>query len=528
MENKTVFERRWLMLDFARQRTFVREEVLLMLDMLKRLGYNGVGIYLEGAFSFAYAKGVVRRGAMTREDAKWLVAEAEKRGIFVFPMTNVVGHMEHFFSQERYRPMMMEGTENQLNFLDDKAKDFALTILHDLADAFGTGTVHIGGDETTLTEENKMLYAAFLADIAKTLLDEGLSVGIWDDMIWMDLPMVALFDRRVMIFDWSYYGHRPESPRYFKDEGFETVIVCPCDNTWEGIIPYQRLTGYLKAHKDIPVLPYEVEAFFDDAKNEGVYNGMHTNWENAYGRSFWVALTAIARSGLYMQGEIALAEEADEKIEMALFGRITPYSALTHLFQDDIQRKDLDFCWFTLLRQALYDGKHMESLLTKAMKELPSFPEEYEAVLERAEALLASWTPESAFEANCHRAMAAVITTVRAGCAIIKAARGYSLYKEASLLQFSDPEKSEALLLSVAGGFDAAICAVSAHASAFAKAIEGTGHTKADLDRLKDTEHILSLLLSELRLAISLSREVPLPRFELFIRRATHGTPIIR
>ena len=170
----------------------------------------------------------------------------------------------------------------------------------------------------------------------------------------------------------------------------------------------------------------------------------------------------------------------------------------------------------------------MESLLTKAMKELPSFPEEYEAVLERAEALLASWTPESALEANCHRAMAAVITTVRAGCAIIKAARAYSLYKEAALLQFSDPEKSEALLLSVAGGFDAAICAVSAHASAFAKAIEGTGHTKTDLDRLKDTEHILSLLLSELRLAISLSREVPLPRFELFIRRATHGTPIIR
>ena len=47
MENKTVFERRWLMLDFARQRTFVREEVLLMLDMLKRLGYNYVKVNAE-------------------------------------------------------------------------------------------------------------------------------------------------------------------------------------------------------------------------------------------------------------------------------------------------------------------------------------------------------------------------------------------------------------------------------------------------------------------------------------------------
>jgi hypothetical protein len=46
------FERKWFMCDYARQRVFIRDEFILWLDALKRLGYNGLGIYLEGAFDF--------------------------------------------------------------------------------------------------------------------------------------------------------------------------------------------------------------------------------------------------------------------------------------------------------------------------------------------------------------------------------------------------------------------------------------------------------------------------------------------
>ena len=529
MEQKApIFERRWLMCDLARQRTFVREEMTLWLDALARLGYNGLGIYLEGAFAFRHAKGVVRQGAMTAEDAKWVVAEGKKRGIFVFPMTNVVGHMEHFFWQERYRALRMEGTENQLNFLDPAAKDFAMAILHDYADAFGTELVHVGGDETTLTEENKMAYAAFLADICKTLLDEGIQPAIWDDMLWMDLPMVALFDRRVMIFDWNYYGHRPESPRYFKSEGFDKVVVCPCDNGWEGVICYQRTSGYLKARRDIPVTPEEVEAFFDDARNEGVYNGMLTNWENAFGRDIWAAWTAIARGGLFMNGQLSSGEAADERVEAALFGRTTPYSALTHLFQDEIQRTDLDFDWFMKLRSALFELHHLAPLLRKSMSALPSFPEEYDAVLEKAEALLASWEPESPFEARCRLGMVGVTALVRAGNALIKAGRGYALYKEAAEKQFTEQKEAKRLLGEVIALFAAAEAEVAAFSTTFGEVIAGTGHTEADLDRLADTRFLLALAVKELSTVLSLIEEVPLPLFERVINRISTGKPIIR
>ena len=66
----TLFTKRYFMFDYARQRSFVRSEFLLCLDALSRLGYNGVGLYLEGAFDFNTIPGVIRRGVMTKDDAK--------------------------------------------------------------------------------------------------------------------------------------------------------------------------------------------------------------------------------------------------------------------------------------------------------------------------------------------------------------------------------------------------------------------------------------------------------------------------
>ena len=57
-----VFKRRWFMWDLARQRRFDREEFLLVINKLADLGYNGLGLYLEGAFEFKSLGGVLREG----------------------------------------------------------------------------------------------------------------------------------------------------------------------------------------------------------------------------------------------------------------------------------------------------------------------------------------------------------------------------------------------------------------------------------------------------------------------------------
>lgn len=144
------------MMDLARQRTFVREEFILWLDAFKRLGYNGLGLYPEGAFDFESIPGVIREGVMTPEDARWAVEEGQKRGICIFPMTNVVGHMNHFFDQERNRPLMSSLRCDQMDFQSPEAEAFAMNIVHEYARHFNTDLIHIGGDETALPPETKM------------------------------------------------------------------------------------------------------------------------------------------------------------------------------------------------------------------------------------------------------------------------------------------------------------------------------------------------------------------------------------
>ena len=523
MENSICFERRWFMCDYARQRSFVREEFLLLLDGLARLGYNGVGMYLEGAFDFVSIPGVIREGVMTREDARWAVEEGKKRGIFVFPMTNVVGHMEHFFWQERFRDLCGKNPNlMEMNFLDERAEAFAMQIVHEYIDAFGTDFMHIGGDEVELTEETKVPYAQFLAKICKNLLDEGVTPAIWDDMIWWDQPLCEYFDRRVAIFDWNYYGHRKESPKFFRDAGFETVIACPSDNSWESFICTQHAEGYLRANKDIPVKANEVEAMFEDAKEASVYNGLFTNWENTYGANLWGQWTAFARGGLYMTGRLSAREENDDLIEETLFGRKTPYSAVTHVLQDDVPFDP----FFGMMRNALYKPEALRKLYT-CLHELDGVRKiDFYAATDKAEALLAEWTPTGDFEKNCRLSMFAICDMMRAARTLLAALDTTKEYTEAAKRQFEDKAFARSVLKKMHDAFDAAILSIEKYKGTHERAIEKTGHTRCDLARLTETEDILhrikALLAEE-----ALVERIPFKRFDRILDRATMGKFII-
>ena len=529
MSNVNSFTKRYFMCDFARQRSFARREFSLWLDALSRLGYNGVGLYLEAAFEFKSIPGIIREGVMTRADAAWAVEEGKKRGITVFPMTNVVGHMEHFFRQERYRDLLMDNTNyRQMNFFDPRAEEFAMRIVHEYSEAFGTGIVHIGGDETKLEPEERIPYAKFLAKICENLLNEGITPAIWDDMIWMDPELCECFDRRTFIFDWCYYGHRPESPGRLKELGFNDIIVCPCDNSWECFICRQHTTGWLHASKDIPVKPDEVEALFEDGQNAGVYGGMLTNWENSTGRNMWGQWTAFARGGLYMTGKISAREENDDLIEEVLFGRKTPYSAVTHLLQDKIPYEE-DSCYhesYFVMRKALFYPDAIIKLYEYLSKRKTTTVD-LTAVADEAKAMLDTWQPEGEFEELCANAMYAICGMIKAADALTKAVDGHKDYYRASLIQFEKPEEANRLLLSVASSFRNAICRVEDYSKLLGKAIENTGHTKTDLTVLAETCTKLDTvanIIDESAKAIDL---IPITRFERILSRAVNGEFIV-
>ncbi len=522
MSDNKIFDRRWFMCDYARLRVFVRDEFILWLDALQRLGYNGLGIYLEGAFEFESIPGVLREGVITYDDAKWIMDECAKRDIFVFPMTNVVGHMEHFFKQERFSDLVMENTDPplfQLNFFKDEAESFVMNIVHEYTKAFPCGMIHIGADETRLTEENKVPYAKFISKICQNLLDEGIQPAIWDDMFWMDLPLCEYLDRRTFIFDWNYYGHRPESVEYFKNEGFKDIVVCPCDNSWEGFITYQHTSGYLKAHNDIPLLPDEIEAFFEDARSVGVMGGLLTNWNNEHGRNMWAQWSTFARGALFMNGKLEAREQNDDLIEMALFGRITPYTKITKILQTEIPYTR--YCG--IMRNSLFFRDYIKNIFGMAKDHNFEPPHDYRAIAAKIEALLDEWVVEGDFERNCAMAMYGVAGTLRASSAILDAMNMYKQYKTAAKLQFDSPDTASQIVERMSAKFRHAVTELETFAATYYKALDGTGHNKIDIDFISENADILEEIADLLDDANEVIDRIPLPRFDRIIDRATTG-----
>lgn len=485
-----MFKKRWLMFDIARQRTFNADEFVMLLDLLEKLEYNGLGIYIEGAYGFESIPGIIRDGVLDIQSVNFILEEAGKRGIKVFPMTNVVGHMEHFLTQERFAHLRMED-KNQLNFFLPEAEEYVMNIVNEYVRAFRTDLMHIGGDEVTLTEETKKPYAEFLSKICDNLLADGITPAIWDDMIWMDPELTDVFSRDVFMFDWNYYGHRPESIKFFKEKGFRDIIVCPCENSWEGIINFQRISGHLKARRDIPIAPDEIEAFFVDAHEQSIDNGMLTTWNNETGRNLWAQLVPIARSALYMNGKYEPNTRDDEKIELALFGRVTPYTKLTYMLQNDIQIDGKQVPYFQLLRNALYTPSRLLELIKVSPEYAEKLSERFDRVIPELDKTILEWIPQTELEERCCSAMYAVIATIKASYAIVKAGANRKLYAKAAEVQFKSACVCRQMLRLIANGFKQAALAVESLSDIFSAAIENTGHTYNDIERLQKTVNIL-------------------------------------
>ena len=519
-----VFKRRWFMWDLARQRRFDREEFLLVINKLADLGYNGLGLYLEGAFEFKSLGGVLREGVMTYEDAAWAKEKCSEKGIFLFPLTNVVGHMEHFLRQERFTCLQSStNPERDVNFGAPEAEEFALKIIYEYLEAFDTDYIHIGGDEVRLNEENRQLYAKFLSGLCDKLISDGKRVGVWNDLLWYHKELVAPFSREVEIFDWHYHGHRPESIEFFKKEGFKNIIVCPCENSWIGFIGHQFLRDWVTDDNKTPIESDEVEAFFTDMAEigeEGNHQGLLTLWESTMGRDIWGQWSTIARAGLYMNGRFEAKKRNDEVIEKALFGRITPYTEIMYIIQKEIHSIFRSPEMVSYGRRMLFLKSVYLSEAKVSIENRDEYFEKAAAPIAKIEKLLEGWNTENEFEVRCKADLISVVGMMKATFAI-KTAFGACrrLYTEAAIKQFSSPEEAGALALEFAAGFDTAAGLMREYRITLEKLISRTAHTETDLLRLDASigyTEALSKLIKDRVSSPSFAR-IPLPTVNVLL-----------
>lgn len=471
----TVFEKRWFMLDFARLRSLERGEMLRLLDILKRSGYNGLGLYVEGAFVPARGRGVPRKGSLTREDADFLKAACGERGLFLFPLTNTVYHMEHFLTQERYADLRDTGGHEryQLKYELPEAKAFVMEKLHEVQSLFGAPLLHVGGDEAILPPERLPDYARFVGDLCRALLNEGITPAVWGDMFWGKPELAPFLPRETVIFDWYYGGHRPESLRFFREQGFADVLPCPCDDGWCHFI--NRQEPYPEHPQTLD--PGEIEAFLEDGAEAGCTGALVTHWEDINGHNLWANLVPIVRAGLYLSGRWDPARSEAEQVEQVLFGRVTPYTEITHILRETAtsQASKLPVALWHMPSHALIHEGLAFFVLTRA----PGFWAMHLADYPQAEAaarpLLDAWTPAGEIEDACKRALLAVLAAVNASLAMMRLSEGRRVWHEAALAQFEDTARFVSKLDEVTALITQAEQALDDFRAAFLEGIRGTG-----------------------------------------------------
>lgn len=531
-----VFKRRWFMWDFARQRSFDREEFSMVATKLSEVGFNGIGLYLEGAFELkSIGGGILRKGIMTREDAVWVKEKCDSLGMKVFPMTNVVGHMEHFLRQERFRSLCADDGMYKLKFTAPEAEDFAMKIVYDYIEAFDTDYIHLGGDEVSLTEETRPLYAKFLSKICDNLLTKGITPAIWNDMLWNHKELCEPFSREVEIFDWWYNGHRPKSIEFFKKQGFKTIIPCPCDNSWSGFASHQAVRPWNPHEDQTPVTPDEIEAFLADEVILGDPDnlmGLHTHWEDTQGRDLWGQWTVFARSGLFMSGKYNKETCNDEMLEKAIFGRVTPYTEIMHIIQNEIQTLWTHPCHGLLYREVMFAIDNYRNLPKNIAREKKGIAKDAFVAVEKIEALLKTWTPVGNFEERCYAYYVSVAALIKAVFGIYDAFDvAGALYSVAADIQFDQPEKAKELVLQFADGFSKAAEFIKEYVpvhKAFVDIVPT--HTATDFIKiertLKYTENMANVL-KEFTLPERFER-IPLPALACVIDNALNGNVIER
>ncbi len=234
------FERRGYMLDVSRDRVPTRATIAWLIDVLARLRFNELQLYVEHTFTYAGHQVVWRDASpLTHDDMAWIATVAADRGIDLVANMNGFGHMERWLEHDRYRdraecpdgaPALFGDGVTAPTCLEPTVENAALAVelAREMLAAAGGRRIHIGGDEPFELGDGRSaaraedvgrdrVYLDHLLRIMEPLLADGNEVLFWAD-----------FFRR----DDSLMGDIPPGAR-----GVVWNYEAPSDTSWLAFLP---------------------------------------------------------------------------------------------------------------------------------------------------------------------------------------------------------------------------------------------------------------------------------------------------
>lgn len=230
--------------DLARQ----VERLDWLLDQLPRYadwGYQELYLHLEDAVEYPSLPGIARRDAYTHRQLATLVQAADRAGLKVVPIVNLLGHTQYLIKHPDLRDLNElrhpDGSPQpvgQICPVHPRTLEVAGCLLDDMVPFCTAGKVHVGLDESfhlgrhprSQQEIERIGLAAHFARYVRRLHrlagDRHLQMGMWADMLYFLPDAIALLPRGLTAYEWYYHAF-PRWPRVELFNFAEVDIATP-------------------------------------------------------------------------------------------------------------------------------------------------------------------------------------------------------------------------------------------------------------------------------------------------------------
>jgi len=188
---------------------------------LKELGFDGILIEIDNKLVFPSHPEFASSDALDCNQWNSLVRYAKSIGLFVYPLLQTLGHMEHLLKGSNRFYHLMEDPNNIYMMCPSREDTFKLVsdLMRDLHGIFEMpGIIHLGGDEAFghllnkggvpcpyCRSENKgKLVLKYLKRLAHEAVKTGMIPEFWADEVLAYPEELRGFPRETRFTDWEY------------------------------------------------------------------------------------------------------------------------------------------------------------------------------------------------------------------------------------------------------------------------------------------------------------------------------------
>lgn len=183
------------------------------------MGYNAVLWEVEGKIKWKTCPECVDKDAFSKETFKEILQYSRSLGLEPIPLLQTVGHAEYVLRHKKYFSFREDPNRYDCYATcKSEVRKFIKDWIKEYLDLFGNVKYfHLGGDEAYVfatspgcAAQAKLigkgkLYAEYMTDIAKPLLDKGIRPSIWNDMIMHYPDDITAIPKSFVIWDWNYW-----------------------------------------------------------------------------------------------------------------------------------------------------------------------------------------------------------------------------------------------------------------------------------------------------------------------------------